>query len=164
MEVDPSRAAVYALVAVILLTAVATGPLVGAVTVPEAGVTGADPGTGAATVEVVSVPDRVTLEPGEYDTGVYYLEVPDAVLDVSAVSGKPVVTYSLSVPELRSRSAVFFLGPGEEGRKQLSMERLSFAPSEVERDRYTGQLRLVLRDGGGERTLYEAPVVVEVRE
>jgi len=141
---------------------IASGPLVGAVTVPEGGVSGPAPGTGTATVSVVSVPDRATLEPGAYDTDVSYLEVPDAVVDVSGVTGKPVLTYSLSVPELRSRSSVFFLEPGAEGRTELSMDRLSFDPGAVDRERYTGQLRLVMRGSGGERTLYEGPIVIEV--
>jgi len=159
---ERSRAAVYAVVAVIVLVTVASGPLVGAVTVPEGGVSGPAPGTGTATVSVVSVPDRATLEPGAYDTDVSYLEVPDAVVDVSGVTGKPVLTYSLSVPELRSRSSVFFLEPGAEGRTELSMDRLSFDPGAVDRERYTGQLRLVMRGSGGERTLYEGPIVIEV--
>ena len=159
---ERSRAAVYATVAVIVLVTVASGPLVGAVTVPEGGVSGPDPGTGAATVSVVSVPDRATLEPGEYDTDVSYLEVPDAVVDVSAVTGTPVLTYSLSVPELKSRSSVFFLKPGAEGRMELSMDRLSFDPDTVDREQYTGRLRLVMRGADGEQTLYERPIVVEV--
>ncbi len=157
-----SRVAVYATVAVIVVVSVASGPLVGAVTVPEGGVSGPDPGTGNATVSVVSVPDRVTLEPGAYDTDVYYLEVPDAVVDVSAATGKPVLTYSLSVPELRSRSSVFFLQPGERGRQKLPMERLSVDPAAVDQERYAGELRLVLRGSGKEVTLYSEPVVVEV--
>ncbi len=161
---ERSRAAVYATVAVIVLVTVASGPLIGAVTVPEGGVSGPAPGTGNATVSVVSMPDQVTLEPGAYDTDVYYLEVPDAVLDVSAVTGKPVLTYSLSVPGLKSRSSVFFLQSGEQGRKELSMARLSFDPAEVGKEQYTGELRLVLRGSGGELTLYREPVVVEVAE
>jgi hypothetical protein len=161
---ERSRVAVYATVAVIVAVTVASGPLVGAVTVPEGGVSGPAPGTGNATVSVVSMPDRVTLEPGAYDTDVYYLEVPDAVVDVSAVTGKPVLTYSLSVPELKSRSSVFFLQPGEQGRTELSMDRLSFDPAAVDREQYTGELRLVLRGSGGKLTLYSEPVVVEVAE
>jgi hypothetical protein len=159
---ERSRAAVYATAAVIVLVTVASGPLVGAVTVPEGGVSGPAPGTGSATVSVVSMPDRATLEPGQYGTDVYYLEVPDAAVDVSAVTGQPVLTYSLSVPELKSRSSVFFLRPGEQGRTELSMDRLSFDPGAVDRERYTGQLRLVLRGSGGETTLYREPVVIEV--
>jgi hypothetical protein len=159
---ERSRAAVYATAAVILLVTVASGPLVGAVTVPKGGVSGPAPGTGSATVSVVSMPDRATLEPGQYGTDVYYLKVPDAAVDVSAVTGRPVLTYSLSVPELKSRSSVFFLRPGEQGRTELSMDRLSFDPGAVDRERYTGELRLVLRGSGGETTLYREPVVVEV--
>jgi hypothetical protein len=160
---ERSRAAVYATVTLIVVVTVASGPLVGAVTVPEGGVSGPDPGTGNATVSVVSVPDRVTLEPGAYDTDVYYLEVPDAVVDISAATGKPVLTYSLSVPELRSRSSVFFLRAGERGQKKLTMDRLSFDPAAVDQERYTGELRLVLRGSGGEVTLYSEPVTVDVR-
>mgnify|MGYP000376681232 FL=1 len=78
------------------------------------------------------------------------------------MTGRPVLTYSLSVPGLKSRSSVFFLRPGEQGRTNLSMDRLSFDPGAVDRERYTGELRLVLRGSGGETTLYREPVVVEV--
>lgn len=160
---DLSKAAVYVTVGVILLVTVASGPLVSGYTVPEGGVTGPTPGTGNATVSVLSVPETLTLDRGEYDTGVYYLEVPAAVIDVGAVTGKPVLTYSVGIDSLQTSSSVYFLTPADTGRKRLTVDEEAFDPGEIDDRRYSGNVRIVLRGDSGSRTVYEGPVTVEVK-
>ena len=161
---DLSRVAVYATVAFILGTAVASGPLVSAVSVPEGGLTGPEPGTGDATVTVVSGPSDAAIERGEFDTGAYYLDPPTLAVDLEAVSGQPVLTYSVSVDGLQTSSAVYFVTGEDSGRMELTVDEEAFDPDEITESEYTGEVRLVLRGSNTEQTIYREPITVQVRE
>jgi len=158
---DRTRGVTYATVAVVVAVTVATGP-VGLLAVPEPGTDGAL-GTGNATVSVVSAPEDVRIEGGEYGTDTLNLRVSEAVLDVDSVSGNPLLTYAIDIDELGySRSSVHVLGPAQEGRIRVGIDRATFEASEITADRYEGRLRLVLR-GNETRTIYSEPVTVAVR-
>jgi len=161
---DLSRVAVYATVAFLVGAAVASGPLVSAVSVPAGGLTGPDPGTGDATVTVVSEPGDAAIERGEFDTGAYYLDPPTLVVDLEAVSGQPILTYSVSIDGLQTSSAVYFVTGENSGRLELTVDEEAFDPDEITEETYSGEVRLVVRAGDAERTVYREPITVAVRE
>lgn len=154
---DPGRATVAATVAVIAGLALATGPTLGVLSIPEAGPD--DFGGGTATVDVWTVPDRATLNPAEY-ADVYYLDVPDATFVASNLSGTPILTVSVYVRELGiSPSNVY---TPDRGPARYGVERVPIDAERVDRETYQGRLVVVLRDSTGERVLYDAPILVEV--
>ncbi len=158
---DTVRSVVLAVAGVIVLVAVATGPL-GVLTVPS-GQSEQAPGTGNATVRVVSTPDQPTIEPGQQGGDVYYLSVPDAGLEVSDLHGNPVLTYSITVEELGyTRSSVFFLGQQGEGTRTVSLERSTLEENRLDADTYRAQVELVVRANDTERSVYNETTTVEV--
>ena len=157
---DRTRGVTYATVAVVVLVTAATGP-VGLIAIPEAGAEGAL-GTGSAAVSVVSSPDTVRIDRGEYGTDTFNLRVPDTVLDVESVDGSPILTYAIAIDELGySRSSVHVLSSDREGTIRVGIEGDTFESGELTADRYDAQLRLVLR-GNETRTVYSKPVTVVV--
>jgi len=160
---DAGRVAVYATAASIVLLTLATG-LPGPIDVPDPSEDVADPGTGNATVTVVSTPETATLSSGQHGATPYSLDVPAATVEVSDLRGNPVVEYSLGIEKLGyQRSSVHFLGQSGEGIKQLTLTRESFEPDRIDQQRYEGRLRIVLR-GDDETVLVDEPITVEVRE
>lgn len=152
--------AVLAAVAVVL-GALATGPAVGLVNVPEAGP--GELGTGQADLAVRFVPEQATLTPGTY-TDVHRLDVPAVEAELRSVSGTPAVTASLDLDELGfSRSSVFALD-GSTGDRSFRISRTSIESHRIQNDSYAGRLRLVLRDSQGTTVLVDEPIRVVVRE
>lgn len=86
-----------AAVGVILLVAVATGPL-GVVDIT--GETTAL-GEGTATVTVLEPSEkRVPITAGRFGTDVSYVRMPDLLVDVGDVSGQPRLLYTVQIPAL----------------------------------------------------------------
>jgi hypothetical protein len=58
-------------------------------------------GDGTASVTVVQpTDDQVRVTEGRFGTNVSYLRIPDLVVDVTALDGRPRVLYQVTVPEL----------------------------------------------------------------
>lgn len=147
---------------IVLVTAATATPLW---TVPEKGAGQAPLGDGSATVEVLTAPETATLEPGRQGGGVYYLRVPDAKVEVTNLRGNPVLTYTIDIDELGySRSSVTGLASVGEGTVSFTIQQDSMYGREFDKQRYEGELRLVLRGDGTEQVVYEKPIVVEVTE
>lgn len=160
-----SRTFVYAAVGCILAVTLVSGPLVPWVDLTRADA-GEDPGElgqGDATAEVVSAPGRATLTRGAYGSGSYYLEVPDATVELRDVTGRPMLIYKIRLPAKGySRGTNHFVSAEQEGTYELSLERDAWTRDEVTRDRYEGELVVLLRDGDSDRTVYRGNVTVEV--
>ncbi|MFB6297922.1 MAG: hypothetical protein ABEH56_05320 [Salinirussus sp.] len=161
---DTSRVAVYATVAVVLVVTLATGPI-GPIEVPAAdrGIEGDLPGTGNATVTVISTPETLRLVRGVSGTDVYYLRAPPTVLSVESVQGRPILTYKIDIDGLGYQQNVArFLNASREGRVRFEVNRGGpLEAGQVEAGRYDGRIRLILR-GEQQRTVYETRVSVEV--
>lgn len=92
-----------------------------------------DPGTGTATVEVVSEPGAVTLEPSDDGQDVLHLSVPTMGVTAVNVTGNPILSYMISLEEIGyATDSVSFVGQGEEGERELSIDRRTFRSDEVE--------------------------------
>jgi hypothetical protein len=98
-EGDVSRQSVAALFVVcgVLFVLVLAGPVGGVDIVGEPATL--DDGNASVTVVADSV-DSLTVSKGRFGTDVTYVRIPDAVVDVDRVRGRPRVVYLLSVPNL----------------------------------------------------------------
>lgn len=169
MTMDAARGIVWTAVGVILLTAIVSGPLVGAVdlTTPRDAGPGISFGAGdELDASVVSLPqDDIRLEAGRYGAGTYYLRVPDAVVDIKRVRGSPRLVYKLRIDRLGYvRATVHFVDREHEGeRLHLALEPDTFAPDRIEGDAYDGTLLVVARTDRNATTLARQNVTVEVR-
>lgn len=153
---------VYGTVAVIVGLTVVSGPLVGAVDFTRDRTDLAGLGTGNVSVDRVSAPESVELGRA-YQSESYHLEVPDATINVTAISGRPVVAYRVEIPALGyARSTSHFLDESRTGSVRLSIERDRIVPDRVDDRRYDGTLSVVARYNDTERVLYRDPVPVEV--
>lgn len=149
------------LVAVVIAVAlVVTSPLVGA------DVTGSGPttfGDGTATVSAVDV-DTATLAvtPGRFGTDVDYLRVPDAVVQVESVEGRPRLLYAVDVPALdvSLTEQVVFTDPST---YRLDPDDRAFERGRLNNRSYDATLTVRVQSFTGSTTVYRENVTVEVR-
>jgi hypothetical protein len=160
---DSVRAVEWGVVTVLLVVALASGPLVGAVDLTHE--LPSNYGEGALTVGAVSAPETATIDRGSYGEQSYQLEVPDATIEVESISGRPIVAYSLTIRDLGyTRTTTHFLSERSTGNRTLSMESDTFDPSKIDRSQYAGELEIVVRGTDGEQTVYRGNVTVSVEE
>jgi len=152
----------YAVVALLLAVVVLTGPLVGAVDLThDSEMTGL--GQGTVSVSSVSTTGSVDLKRGDYGAGTYYLSTPPARATVTAISGRPMLVYSIEIFGLNyKRSTTHFLSADDTGDLTLTITRDSLTSDTVENDSYDGQLRVLARTNGTDRLLHRRNVTVEV--
>lgn len=162
---DPARVVVRATVLIIVAVTLLSGPLVGVVdltTEPDR----EGLGRGTASISVVSVPtEDLRFERARYGTGTYTLRVPPAEIYVESVSGNPVLTYKLRLPEMGYvRTSIHALGPEQSGtRLSVELARHEVDPAKIERDSYRGELLLTLR-GARTQVIHRQNVTVAVVE
>jgi len=162
---EETRLAVYGVTGFVVLVTLVSGPLVGAVDLTQEprGCT-AQIGSGTADISVESLPDSATISKGQFGAETYYLEVPDGSVRATNVSGQPILSYTISIPELsRSAGPTLFLCAHQSARQQLSIQRLTIDESELDADSYDASLTLLLRGDGEEITVREQSITVEVQ-
>lgn len=161
---DTVRGTVYGVVAIIAVTTVVSGPLVGAVDLTHE--RSAAFGTGTATVSVVEMPETITIEPGRFGEDSYYVRVAPATVVIENVTGRPFLVYKLSVDPLRySRSTLHALDSETAGKFEATIEEDALNPETVPSPgSYDGTLTLILRSGHNETVVERRNVTVEVRE
>lgn len=119
-------------------------------------------GTGSATVEVLSTPETVALEPTRFGAGTYRLSSPPAVVQVHEVRGTPELTYTIDVPGLQLAEVAHYPLARRTGRQRLAFDPVEISPKRVEADRYEATVAVWLRTGDRYRTLAQTRVTVEV--
>jgi hypothetical protein len=157
------RAAIAVVVAVVLAVSLLSGPLVAGVDLSPTPDEGPPPQTGDATVAVVSTPDTARLDRGSFGADApYTLVVPDATVRLSNVTGGPLLVYKLRIRALGyTRGTTHFLDPSSAGTRAVGLDRTTLE-EDLAQDRYEGELLLLLRGDGPERTLYRGNVTVRV--
>jgi len=120
--------------------------------------------TGGLNATVLDVPDTVRLDRVRGNgTDRYRLLVPDATVDVAAVSGRPVLTYRLRIDGVgHTRGTAHVLSEAQEGAFRTTLEPSTLATDRVTEARYAGELALVVRSDRGTRRIHETTVTVEV--
>ena len=167
----PDRWAVYAVIGVLLLAPVLSGPLVGAVDLsvdrPSPGYTPDENlGDGRVNLTVLGMPDRVSLVRGDYGNDAYRLRIPPAVVDLRDVRGHPILTYKIRIEGLDFiRISPSFLSPSDGGRLELTIDGSEYAPERINGSvEYTARLKLLKRENGTKTVLRNATVPIEVVE
>lgn len=160
---DRSRALALLSVGVVLGVTVASGPVVGVVDLTTPRLDTDAIGQGTATVDAVDAPETARFDRAVQSES-YVLRIPDARIHIADIEGGPVVSYTLSIPEMGySRTTTHFLDGTEEGWVTLSVEPATLGPDMVTQSSYDGELSIVLR-GDEERVLLERNVTAEVSE
>lgn len=151
----------------ILLGAIVSGPLVGAVDISEPPAdqgTAPVPGDGTATVSVISTPESATIESTRFAAEGYLIDVPNATIDVTNLTGHPMVVYKLRIPELTYvGGTTTVLNRNFTGRQELTMRQLSIDGEEEMQDEYRGELLIVKREHEQDTTLYQGNVTISVK-
>jgi len=160
-----TRAVVPAVVGVVVLTAVAFGPLVTGLSLASEP-TPAISNEGTLTIETVEFPTNATIGSASYGAANAYLSVPPATVRFESITQTPTLIYRIRVPELGySVSTTHFLNADEHGPTyEASIKPFSVDDSELQRNQYAGELSLVVRDSDGRRVAARQNITVEVVE
>jgi len=119
-------------------------------------------GTGSATVEVVSVPDTVTIERTRFGAGTYRFTGAATTLRVETVRGNPDLTYAIDVPALQLADVAHYPLAGERGELTVRSNPVEISPDRVEAERYEGTVAVWIRSGDRYRNVVQQRVTFEV--
>jgi hypothetical protein len=148
-------------VATALLVVLGSGPL-GAGLVQPSG-TPTTVGDGNATVATLAVtPADLHVSSGRFGTYVEYLRVPDARVDLAAVTGHPRVVYRVQVPALDADLTGTEIVT-DRGRYTLGIGDYGLDPDAVSASTYEGRVTVRIQSFAVDRTVYARNVTVEVR-
>jgi hypothetical protein len=157
--VNVRRSVPSVLAAFVVVTLLVTGPLT-SVDATRPSATDFDEGTVTADdVAVDTTALRVTA--GRFGTGVAYLRVPTATVDVTGVTDRPRLVYRIVIDDLDvsvtetavvTGSSTYRLDPGHEG----------LAASAMDRRQYNGTVAVSVQSFSGAETLYQENVTIEV--
>lgn len=162
------RVTVAVVVAVVAVTAVASGPLVGAIDL-----TGASPGlsppsgTGDAEVTVVTAPvEDYAFEQGRFGATVYHVDAPPFVVDVDDVEGNPTLRYTIDVRDAGFTTTREVDLSGIEGKRlRLRPGTAEISPQVLNSGSYEAQVAIWLRyDGSRYRQIYQKTVTITVED
>lgn len=164
---NAGRFAATLTVAVVLLTALLSGPLVGAVDLTKEPPVDTDfnPGQGSANVTVLSVPETGTLKQFEFGAGAYYLRMDAMEVNVTAVEGQPLLVYKLRSSDLTFVSSTnTFLNESSTGPMTVPFREDTIQRERVNasRDSYTMELVVGVLANDTERVIQRSNVTVEV--
>ena len=159
---DRSTLFVSVTVALIVTVTVVSGPAVGLVDLTSSRSDTAGLGQGNATVDAVEAPETIRIERG-FQSESYRLEVPDTRVNLSAVTGRPILNYRVEIRSFGyTRTSSHFLDDESIGRFSLTLEDATLSQSAVSGTRHNGTLSVVVQSNGSARTVYERSVAVEV--
>lgn len=151
-------------VAIILSVTLISGPLLfPGLDMTQEENTMAAVGTGEITTSQITVPETVTLERGDYGSEGYYVRVPDTIVGVDQVAGRPVLRYRIEIPELGySRTTAHFVSQGSKGDIYLSIEEDTLDPAKINRSSYAGELQIIASANDTSRVLTRQNITVNV--
>jgi len=162
---DPARGVTYGSVGVILILTVSSGPM-GVVDFTKERTENNTEGLGNGLLEVASLdaPDTASLQQGDFGSGNFYLRVPDAVLSIDAVEGRPIVSYKIEISELGYTRETAHVISSESGQRvTLSIQEDTLPPEDIQQDEYSGEIRIVKRVNGESTTALQRNVTVSVQ-
>lgn len=159
------RAVVPAVVGLVILTAVAFGPLVSGLSLasePPPAITN----EGTLTIESVDFPTNVTVRPASYGAANAYVNVPPASVAFSSISGQPTLLYRLQIPAVNySFSTSHFLNADEHGPTyEATLKPMSVDKERFEKQRYPGVLTVAVHDTDGRHVAASQNITVQVIE
>lgn len=161
----PAARPVYlATILTILGILVVSGPLTGGIAFAPTEPDGF--GYGTITLTPQTAPAEITIQTGRFDAGLYVLSVPDTIVHIEHVSGRPLVTYKLNIPEMGYvRQSLHIIDAESTGDTiALSLGETPIEPELLNDDAYTGRLSIETRDDTGTRTTASWNVTVVVTQ
>ena len=145
----------------VLFVLVLSSPVLGAVDLtPE---TRDSLGDGTANATLVSEPnDGLYIDRGRFGTDVFYLRIPDAVVDADSVSGRPRVVYEVSVPGLDfERTATARIE--NPGQVRVPMDARAFTYPQVQNESYRATATVRIQSFETDRVVATRTVTIPVR-
>lgn len=147
----------------IVSLAIVSGPLVTAIDLTPERADSESFGNGSAEVSIAAAPKTAHLDAGRYGAARTHLRVPEIVGRVDSVSGRPIIAYTIRIPELGYvRGEIRALSRSDSGRIGLQFDRTVVDTRGYNGTSYRGALTVVVREHGEERELYRGPITVEV--
>ncbi|WP_136716791.1 hypothetical protein [Halorientalis salina] len=121
-------------------------------------------GDGSANVSMASDPaSDLRIDRGRFGTGVYYLRMPPAVVDVAAIDGRPRLTYRVTVPGLDyTDSTSEMLSPDDTGRMRVALSDRAFAPETLTNDSYRAEIVVRVQSFETDTVVYRRNATVSV--
>lgn len=159
------RGVVPAVVGVVVLTAVAFGPLVSGPSLASEPAPAIN-NEGSLTIQSVEFPATATLGAASYGAANAYLKVPPAMVTFESIRGTPTLIYKLRVGDLGySVSTTHFLDADKHGPTyEATTDPMSVDESELQNSEYPGELAIVVRDSDGRRVAARQNITVQVVE
>lgn len=158
---DPSDWASGLAVAVVAVVLLASGPLASGFLQPSGGPTSL--GEGDATVADVTVPtEDLVITSGRFGTNVAYLRVPDARIDLSAVTDRPRLVYRIQVPALDADISATDIVT-DRGTYRLHIRDHALESGTVSAGSYDATVTVRVQSFTADRTVYRQNVTVEVQ-
>jgi hypothetical protein len=123
----------------------------------------ADLGSGDATVEAVTLEDRLVVTDGRFGTGVAYLRIPEARVALAVVEGRSRLVYSVAVPALGfERVGDRTVGPRSPDTVTVGMSDRAVRYDAVDADAYEATMTVRVQSFSVDRTVFQRNVTVEV--
>ena len=145
---------------VIVVSLVATGPLIG---VDATGPQATEFCDGTASVADVSIEtSALAVTAGRFGTEVDYLRVPAAVVRVASVDGRPRLVYVVEVPAL-GVSRIEQVVVTDPGTYRVDPDDRAFERGSLSNESYDGTLTVRVQSFTDSTTVYRENVTVEVQ-
>jgi len=117
-------------------------------------------GDGNASVTVVEpTPEQIVVTEGRFGTNVTYVRVPDAVVDVEAVSGRPRIVYTVSISGLAERQGTRYVG--STGRMQIPVADQA-VPTPPDPGTYEGTITIRVQSFTGQTVVLDRRIEVVI--
>ena len=157
---DAERSTIAGVGIVILLTAVAFGPLVAGISLSEPPKSQLGEEQGDVRIESVTFPAEATIEPASYGAANYQATIPAAVVQIQTLSGTPILAYELTIAPLGVKlSTAHFLDEGTPSPYELTMEPATLNNEPLDEE-YTGEAAVIAIDSSGRRIVANQTVTV----
>lgn len=159
----------WALVGLVCLTALVSGPLVPGVDLTRSVPVSVDSqsaetlGSGSASISVQELPDRARFTEGELDSGAYYLTTPPIRVGAQSITGRPILVCQLELTDFGySTSKLAFLNTSTAGSHVFQFDAGPFGADRLDSKSYQGELTVALRASGEKTVIASRNVTVVV--
>lgn len=150
------RGVLLAFSAVIIISAVAVGPL---------GVSTDQAAEDGANVTLESAPNNnVALERGRLGSGRYHVDAPPTIVIIGSVTGSPTLRYTIDIPAAGIAVTSRYDLADRQGQLRMGASPATISPDRIEQDSYEGTVAIWLQTGNRDRALLQRTIRIEVRE
>lgn len=157
---DRTRGAIAGVCVVVMLTAVAFGPLVAGISLSKDTESQVGEEQGSIAVNSIAFPATATIEPAAYGAANHQVTMPPATVRIQTLSGTPILVYKISIAPLGVQfSTAHFLDEQTPLPYELTLEPATLTGGSVGEE-YTGEAAVVAIDSSGRQTVANQTVTV----